>query len=172
MKFKIAILLCVTVIALTGCFSKAEFHGEIQQVLPSHLPLAKGLLMLGNVESLQVVGGLPGTKGSQLFQKSDDKSKEIITKIVGWINSAKPVKGQTDYGKHGYPMVITIKMNDGSTVSVEPAYDCVTKTNVDGSVFRNCTPITGELVIFNDSKTLVESSELYKWLKEDWQQEK
>jgi hypothetical protein len=130
-------------------------------------------LIVENIESLQVVGGLPGTKHSPLFQNTEEASKATITKIVGWIHSAKPVSGQTDYGKHGYPMVISIKIDDGKMISIEPAYDCESKTNADGSGTKTCTPIKDEIVFSNDSnKIRAESPELYEWLKESWKQEK
>jgi hypothetical protein len=130
-------------------------------------------LIAENIESLQVIGGKPGTKHSPLFQNNEEAGKAIITKIVAWIHSAKAVSGQTEYGKHGYPMVISIKMNDGKMISIEPAYDCVSKTNADGSGIKTCTPIKDEIVYSNDSnKIRAESPELYEWLKESWKQEK
>jgi|HigsolmetaGSP11D_1036233.scaffolds.fasta_scaffold12686_1 hypothetical protein len=130
-------------------------------------------LIAENIESLQVVGGLPGTKHSPLFLNTEEAGKSTITKIVGWIHSAKPVSGQTEYGKHGYPMVISIKMDDGKMISIEPAYDCVSQTNADGSSSKTCTSIKDEIVYSNDSiKIRAKSPELYEWLKEGWKQEK
>ena len=126
-----------------------------------------------NIESLQVVGGIPGTKSSPVFQNNERAGKTVITKIVGWIHAAKPAGGQTEYGKHGYPMVISIKLDNGKFMSIEPAYDCVSTANADGSGFKTCTPIYGEIIFSNAlNKIRAESPELYEWLKEGWKQEK
>jgi hypothetical protein len=136
-----------------------------------HTPMQS--LIAENIESLQVIGGLPGTKHSPLFQYTEEAGKATITKIVVWIHSAKPVSGQTELGKHGYPMVISIKLDDGKMISIEPAYDCVSKTNADGSGTKTCTPIKDEIVFSNDTnKIRAKSPELYEWLKESWKLEK
>lgn len=128
---------------------------------------------VGDVESLQVVGGLPGTKGSPLYLNTVQSGKTIITKIVGWISSSIVVGGQTEYGKHGYPMGINLKMNDGKFITVEPAYNCTSKINSDGSGSTTCAPVKGELVISRDSKKIrVKSPELSEWIKDGWKQEK
>ncbi|MCM2999993.1 hypothetical protein M3647_21185 [Paenibacillus cellulositrophicus] len=130
-------------------------------------------LIAENIESLQVVGGLPATKHSPLFQNTEESGKSTITKVVGWIHSAEPVSGQTEYGKHGYPMAISIKMDDGKMLSIEPAYDCVTQKNSDGSGSKTCNPIKDEIIYSNDSiKIRAKSPELYEWLKKGWKQEK
>lgn len=50
-----------------------------------------------------------------------------------------------------------------------PYYDCVSKTNADGSGTKTCTPAKSEIVLNNDSnKIRAESPELYEWLKEGW----
>jgi hypothetical protein len=117
-------------------------------------------------------GGLPGTKGSPLYQITEETGKTIITKIVGWINSSKPVGVQAEYGKHGYPMVLKLKLNDGKFIFVEPGYTCVSKTNADGSVLKSCTSVKGEIVLSNDSiKMRAESPEFYGWLNEGWKKE-
>lgn len=121
-----------------------------------------------DVESLQVVGGLPGTKGSPLYRQTDDKGKSIIAKIVGWINSSKPVSGQTEYGKQGYPMFVNLKMNDGKMYRIEPAYNCVSVS--DNS--KTCTPVNDEIVLNQGStKIRLASPELYEWLDNGWKQE-
>ncbi|MDQ0896424.1 MULTISPECIES: hypothetical protein [unclassified Paenibacillus] len=131
------------------------------------------LLKAEDISSIQVVGGLPGTKHSPLFQNTDGAGKTTISKIIGWINTSKPISGQTEYGKHGYPMVISIKTDDGKMITVEPAYDCVSQTNVDGSGSKTCTPAKSEIVLRNDSnKIRAESPELYKWINEGWEEEK
>jgi hypothetical protein len=130
------------------------------------------LLKVEDIASLQVVGGKPGTKPSPLFQNTDKSGKTIITKIAGWINASKPISGQTEYGKHGYPNVVSLRMNEGKIITVEPAYDCVSKTNADGSGTKTCTPAKSEIVLSNDSnKIRAESPELYEWLKEGWKKE-
>ncbi|MDB4867884.1 MAG: hypothetical protein JWR03_2217 [Cohnella sp.] len=81
--------------------------------------------------------------------------------------------GQTEYGKHGYPMEINLKMNDGTTILVEPAYHCVSQTNADGSGSKTCTPDPGEMVLTHDSgKIRFASAELYNWLKEGWKKDR
>src|ERR1700730_2973170 len=126
-----------------------------------------------DIASLQVVGGEPGTKGSPLYQNTEETGKTIITKIVGLINSSKPVGLQAEYGKHGYPMVIELKMNDGNFIFVEPGYTCVSKTNADGSGSKSCRSVKNEIDLSNDStKMRAESPELYEWLNEGWKKEK
>ncbi|MDQ0888820.1 hypothetical protein QFZ81_003908 [Paenibacillus sp. V4I9] len=130
------------------------------------------LLKTEEIASLQIVGGLPGTKHSPLFQNTDGNGKTTVTKIASWINASKPIRGQTEYGKHGYPMVVSLKMNDGKMITVEPAYDCVSKTNTDGSGSKTCTPAKNEIVISKDSnKIRAESPELCKWLSDGWEEE-
>lgn len=130
-------------------------------------------LKVEDIASLQVVGGLPSTKGSPLYQNAEETGKTIITKIVGWINSSKPVGVQKEYGKHGYPMLVELKMNDGKIIIVEPGYKCVSKTNADGSGSKSCTSVKGEIILSNDSnKIRAESPELYEWLNEGWKKEK
>jgi uncharacterized membrane protein len=129
-------------------------------------------LKVEDIASLQVLGGLPGRAGSPLYQNTKETGKTIISKIVGWINASKPVDGQTEYGKHGYPMVINLKMNDGKMIIAEPAYNCVSKTNADGSGSKSCTSVEGEIVLSNDSSNMrAESPELYEWLSEGWKKE-
>lgn len=130
-------------------------------------------LKVEDIASLQVVGGLPGTKGSPLYQSTNETGKTIITKIVSWINSSKPIGVQKEHGKHGYPMVIKLKMNDGKFMYVETGYTCVSKTNADGSGSKSCTTLKGEIVLSNDStKIRAESPELYEWLNAGWKNEK
>ncbi|MDQ0888865.1 hypothetical protein QFZ81_003953 [Paenibacillus sp. V4I9] len=169
MKIKfVALLLLFTIfIALTGCYNNSKEKTPRELTAQS----VSELITIENVESLQVVGGLPGAKGSPLFQKNDAKGKDIITKIIGWLSSAKPVNDQTEtqYGKHGYPMVIEINKNDGRTTYIELAYNCVSKTNPDGSGTKTCTAAEGEVFIYNELiKTRVNSPRLYEWLNEGW----
>ncbi|AZN39917.1 hypothetical protein [Paenibacillus albus] len=133
----------------------------------------KQSLKVEDVASLQVVGGLPGTKGSPLYQSTNETGKTIIAKIVSWINTSKPTGVQEEYGKHGYPMVIELKMNDGKFMYVETGYNCVIKSNADGSGSKSCTTVKGEIVLSNDStKMRAKSPELYEWLKAGWKNEK
>ncbi|MFC5651394.1 hypothetical protein ACFPYJ_20215 [Paenibacillus solisilvae] len=130
------------------------------------------LLKVEDIASMQVVGGLASTKPSHLYQSTEEIGKITITKIVDWINSSKPIGGQKEYGKHGYPMVIEIKKNDGKIITIEPAYNCVTKTYAGGRT-KTCISVKGEIVLSIDSDRIrAESPELYDWLKEGWKKEK
>lgn len=122
--------------------------------------------------SLQVVGGLPGTSGSSVIPNREPRGTEIIAKVIGWIHSAKPAGGQTEYGKHGYPPVIDIKTRNGVPIAVEPAYDCVVKTEAGGSSSKTCTPADGEVVISRESaRVRLEAPDLYGWLQGGWKAE-
>jgi hypothetical protein len=125
-----------------------------------------------DVESLQVVGGLPGTVGSPLYLSTESTGKAVISKVIEWLNDSKPINGQTEYGKHGYPMVISLIMNDRKTLEVEPAYECITHTNANSSISKACTPVKGEIVLSKESnKIRLISPELYEWLEKGWQQD-
>lgn len=125
-----------------------------------------------DVASLQVVGSLHFVKGSPLYQTTDETGKAKIRKIIGWINSSKPLGVQKDYGRHGYPMVIKIKMNDGKIITVEPGYKCVSYKLSNGNVLKTCSYVKDEIVLRDDSnQILVKSPELYEWLIKDWKKE-
>jgi hypothetical protein len=64
-----------------------------------------------NVISMQVVGGLASTKPSPVYTYNTAIGKEMITKVVSWINSSVPIGEQPDYGKHGYPRVLKIQLS-------------------------------------------------------------
>lgn len=130
------------------------------------------VLHSNEITSLQVVGGLPRTKGSPLYLSSEKSGMTIISKVVAWINDSTIISGQTEYGKHGYPMVISLRTNEGKTITIEPAYDCISLKNTDGSSSKTCTPVDGEIVLSNESESIrAESKVLYDWLKESWKQE-
>jgi hypothetical protein len=172
-------VLLVTV--LSACNSPIEASSRLQAIATENLSIRPSesnvpqtqKLNVVDVESLQVVGGLPGVKGSPLFLKTDTHGKAMISKAVEWINSSKIADGTTEFGKHGYPMVVRLKMNDGKIVIVEPAYNCILKTNEDGSGSKTCTPVKDEIVLSKDSKQIrLTSPEIYDWLQKGWKQEK
>jgi hypothetical protein len=131
------------------------------------------LLTKSLVESMQMEGGLPGTPGSELFSKSDVKGSAVIAKVTGWLNASIPTDGPTDVGRHGYPQDLKVVMANGDTAVIEPAYNCVTKVNDDGSSEKTCSVVKRE-VIYTDNKTSVRliSPELFDWLQIGWKQEK
>jgi hypothetical protein len=125
-----------------------------------------------NVESMQVVGGLPGASSSPLYLSAESTGKVVISKVIEWINDSKPINGQTEYGKHGYPMVISLIMKNRKTLEVEPAYECVIHKNDNGSSTKSCSPVKGEIVLSKDSnKIRLTSPKLYEWLEKGWQQD-
>ncbi|SFS76823.1 hypothetical protein [Paenibacillus sp. BC26] len=125
-----------------------------------------------DVISLQVVGSLHGIKGSPIYQTSDVTGKFMITKVIDWINSSTPVGIQPDYGRHGYPMVLKIKMSDGNIISVVPAYKCESNKLENGNLLKACSNVNDEIVLYNNSGQIrAKSPDLYKWLTGDWKKE-
>lgn len=140
------------------------------------------ILKVEDVASMQVVGGLHGTKPSTLYKISDATGKALITKIVGWINSSDPLGTQPEYGRHGYRMLLKIQMNVGKPIYVEPGYKCVTlksppadidisdQTQID--TMKSCGVLIDEIVLSNASINLrAKSPELYEWLSKGWKTE-
>lgn len=126
----------------------------------SKLPAMKA----DNVASMQVVGGLPGTKHSPLFVGSEQAGAEVIDQLVGWINAAQIIDVQPDYGRHGYPMVVRIRLKDGGEITLEPAYECTTTTKADRSV-KTCHAIKGEVALWDDTGgTRIAAPPLFDWL--------
>ncbi len=164
---KIFILLVVLVAAviIPGLAASASIESPVR---PAKLLSHK----YEDVASLQVVGSLHGIKGSPLYQTADETGKATIRKIIDWINSSKPAGVQKDYGRHGYPMVIKIKMNDGKIITVEPGYKCVSYKLSNGNGLKTCSYVKDEIVLRDDSNQIVaKSPELYEWLIKDWKKE-
>jgi hypothetical protein len=133
-----------------------------------------------NVISMQVLGGLASTNPSPLYKNNTAIGKEMITKVVAWINSSAPIGEQPDYGKHGYPRVLKIQLSM-DTLYVEVGYKCVTSNSPppglfgpEGQIasFKSCSEVKDEIVLSNNKLNLrAKSPQLYEWLKkmgEDW----
>jgi hypothetical protein len=131
------------------------------------------LLAESSVESMQIEGGLPGTPGSALYSKSDANGVAVITKVTGWLNASIPTDGPTNVGKHGYPQDLKVVMANGDTAVIEPAYNCVAKTNDDGSSQKTCSAVKREVIFTHDKSSVrLISPELYDWVQGGWKQEK
>lgn len=169
-KLRTTLKYLTLLVTLSVCSLQATSAADEQQtLLPS--------LQADHIQSLQVVGGMVGTKHSPQYGNSDITGKSVINKFAMWIHTAAPTGIQPEYGKHGYPMVIRIMMDDGSELSVEPAYECVSTTYEDGRVHKTCNSVPDEVAISssafdpNTNAVRVRSPEIYDWLQEGWKQE-
>lgn len=128
-----------------------------------------------NVISMQILGGQASTKPSPLYKNNTVIGKEVIKKVTAWINSSVPIGDQPDYGRHGYPRVLKIRLNMEDPLYVEVGYKCVTsKSPPHGlfvpegqiAIFKSCFEVKDEIVISNTKLSLrVKSSRVYEWLK-------
>ncbi|MDQ0888782.1 hypothetical protein QFZ81_003870 [Paenibacillus sp. V4I9] len=124
------------------------------------------------VNSLQVEGGLPSNEKLNPFRKEEVKGTKVISKVMGWLNSSEIVDGETNWGKHGYPNILSFYLNSGQIAVVEPAYKCDIKKDDKGYGTKRCTPANGEIVFNYESKHFrLESPELYDWLQGGWMKE-
>ncbi len=95
---------------------------------------------------------------------TNEQEKSIISNVIGWINSSKPVHGSAEFNK--YATVIQIIMNDGKTMRISEAYNWVHIRNADGSGFSSSSGIKDEIVIwYNSNRIQAKSSELFNYLK-------
>ena len=161
-SYKLSLLGIVAVLLLGGC--------ALTMPKSSEQPLAKsqGILQIDDVESVQIIGGIVDRKPRTLLYTNESSSgKQMISNIVSWVNAAVPVKGATEFGKHGYPDTIQIERTDSSDVRIEHAYNCVVSpVKENGTATKSCSPVDGEVVLTKDSvKTRLASSELFEWLK-------
>jgi hypothetical protein len=74
-----------------------------------------------DVEQITNTGGVPGRKSKVLFPQKDS---EKIAKIVGLINSTSKRESTSEdtnflNGRHGYPLILTIKLKDGNIIEVQ-----------------------------------------------------
>ncbi|MFC5651395.1 hypothetical protein ACFPYJ_20220 [Paenibacillus solisilvae] len=170
-KLYIGLFTAFFIFALSAC-------GSNKEVFEPKTPILK----VEDVVSMQVVGGLHGTKPSPLYKISDATGKALITKIVGWINSSVPLGTQPEYGRHGYPMILKIQMNVGKPIYVEPGYKCVTLKSPPTDIhiseqtqigtMKSCGAVKDEIVLSNTSINLrAKSPELYEWLNRRWKTE-
>jgi hypothetical protein len=128
-----------------------------------------------NVISMQVLGGLAATKPSPVYKNNTANGKEIITKVVAWINSSVPIGEQPDYGKHGYPRVLKIQLINEDPLYVQVGYKCVTSKSPPPGIFapegqdasfKSCYEVKDEIVISKPKLNLrAKSTPLYEWLK-------
>lgn len=163
-------------VLLTACSSEKP---EIKSTYSDNSELL--LLNLEDVVSIQVNGGLPmlSSKQALLLNMNNPKDKDLITKVVTWLNNSRQINGQVNYGRHGYPNTMKIKLKDGE-INIEPAYNCYTKKFDNGGSQTTCVPTKGEVVFEVDKanekygglksvkRTRLKSPELYSWLQGGW----
>jgi len=143
---------------LTAAAVRADEHGSGNRKIPGE-----------EVASVKLVGGKPG---DELRGTIWTKDAPIIAQMTGWLQAAEPVPGQTEYGRHGYPMAAELTTEHQQKMRVEPAYDCVSVTNPDGSGMKTCTPAENEIVVSRgQEKQRVISPEMYEWLLAGYQYE-
>ncbi|TFE25202.1 hypothetical protein [Cohnella luojiensis] len=127
------------------------------------------LLKGEDVASMQIVRNMPGEQG-HIYKNTDQSGKTTITKVIGWINTSKPVSGPAEFGK--YPMLIKVQLNDGRLIIVSQAYKWFHGTMADGRGISHSAPIKNEIVIRNGSNMFrAKSLELYGWIEEVCKQE-
>lgn len=128
-----------------------------------------------DVVSMQVVGGLAGTRPSPMYKNNNAIGKEVITKVTDWMNSSIPIGVQPVYGRHGYPRILNIQLTTKDPLYVEVGYICVTSNTPPPGVlipkeeigiFKSCSELKDEIVIGNSTSALrIKSPQLFKWLK-------
>ncbi|MFC5648225.1 hypothetical protein ACFPYJ_03660 [Paenibacillus solisilvae] len=138
----------------------------------SSIKAAEPIIPPQAVTSLQVIGGLHGSKNSPLYLPLDSTGTNVINKVVGWINHSPSVRDETLMEKHGYPKILRIVTKDGNHLDAEPAYHCESKKLDDYRTLKTCTNIGGEVLLSSGSGRLrLHSQALYDWLIEGWKQE-
>ncbi|GIO30707.1 MULTISPECIES: hypothetical protein [Paenibacillus] len=121
------------------------------------------------IVTVKLVGGKPG---DDMRGTTWTKGDPIIAKMAEWLEQAKPIPGQTDYGRHGYPMAAELTTESHQRMRVEPAYDCVSVTYPDGSGIKTCTPAENEIVISRgEEKRRAISPDMFEWLNNGYKHE-
>ncbi|WP_219835083.1 hypothetical protein [Paenibacillus sp. R14(2021)] len=125
------------------------------------------------VASVQIRGGLHSTAPSPLYTFQTPEGRSVIAKIRNWYNAAVPLGLQPEYGRHGYPRTLHIRLQTGKEIVIEPAYDCFSKSLSNGFVEKSCFSVGGEIAIYAGSLSLrAKSAELYDWINTGWKQER
>jgi hypothetical protein len=182
MKYLIQTLLtCLSFSVISACSSqspvalKTTENTEIVQLVVSTNEKPKPIqqfLNAGDVNSLQVAGGLPSNEKPNPLWKEEAKGTKVISKVMGWLNSSEIVNGETNWGKHGYPNILNFYLNSGQIAVVEPAYNCDTTKDDKGYVTKRCTTANDEIIFNYESKHIrLKSPELYDWLQGGWKNE-
>lgn len=155
----VRLLSLLSIVIIAACSSiKAQAIGPIVQV--------------ESVSSLQVLGGLPGSKDSPLYRPANGAEIAAITKIAGWINRSSSVRDETQFERHGYPNVLRIVTKDGKQIDAEPAYHCESRKLDDSRTLKTCGIIDDEVLLSDGSTRLrLHSPELFDWIITGWKQE-
>ncbi|MDB5054072.1 MAG: hypothetical protein JWM44_2122 [Bacilli bacterium] len=163
------LLAFVALIVLSACVSQSSKSVKVMETTASaQIPE----LFAEDVVSLQLLSGFPSVEGLKAFQQDNSNDFQQITKVIGWLNSAKLTHGETIIAKHGYPKTMQINFKNGIIAEIEPAYKCSITTNADGSGTKTCPQVENEVLLSYGSKySWLKSPELYTWLQGGWKQD-
>lgn len=143
------------------CMVFAGLFSSIQIAKASIQPKLK----TEDVLSIQV-NRIPGE--SRLFKESDGYEEVIISKVIKWINTSYPIKGQTELEVNISPISrLEIRMKNGDIAVIEPAYNCILENQT-----KSCTIADGEVLLtLNNTEVRLKSLELFDWLVVGWKYE-
>lgn len=101
------------------------------------------------------------------FSIHDGFQERVLRKVVHWLNTSPQSKETTLVTIKNPNDKLTIKMDSGEVITIEPAYSCeLAQTN------KLCTPKEGEVVLTAKGQNVRLISEpLYDWLFVGWKKE-
>ncbi|MFC5647547.1 hypothetical protein ACFPYJ_00070 [Paenibacillus solisilvae] len=147
------------ILVIAGLFFPIDFA-------KANIQTKKPLLITEDVLSVQV-NSLYG--GSRLFKESDGYEEVTINKVVKWINTSSPSKGQTELVLNKTPIdsKLQINMKNGNISVIEPAYNCLSVNQT-----KICMIAEGEVIYTRKNiKVRLKSIQLHDWLLVGWKYE-
>jgi hypothetical protein len=178
LKKAIAAVILLVTILITACSGEEQVTKFTNASNTNQL-----LLKVKDIVSVRVSGGLPSSyKQALLLNMEDPKDRVLITRVVTWLDNSKQIDGQVNYGKHGYPNGINIKLKDGEA-QIEPAFNCTITKFKNGGSQKTCVPIKGEVVFELDKlnekygglksvkRIRLKSPSLYDWIQGGWKED-
>jgi len=112
----------------------------------------------------------PGNKSIPLHL-DDPGDKEIISKILGWLNAAELVGADQAYAiqMSGGPPVLEMELENGDYVYIEPELDSKINNLANGNSEIETRPVHDQVVVRSGEKVFrVNSTGLYAWISGGW----
>jgi photosystem II stability/assembly factor-like uncharacterized protein len=158
-KSKFAIYVTALILAISGC--------EVGSNKPSydwlHFP------QIEDVASAQY--SLNSTHDNpDPYDINNTADRQLISQILGWLRSAKPVDGATTHVMFSMgPSDLVIKLKNGNSVTIEPAIDSITKKLSNGSTEIDSKGNKGQVVYRQGEQAIrLEAPKLSDWLSNGW----
>jgi hypothetical protein len=104
----------------------------------------------------------------------DSKSKEVVTKIIAWLNSSKVVGEATNefvsFGSN--PTELRLKLRNNTFILIEDAVDGVS-TKLDNGIQVQSIPVRDQVTLVQSGKKAIRinSPELKTWIQKGWSEE-